>query len=261
MPNKLAESFQKLEHLYQSSLSSLDHLYVYALNYMYVDLKNETLLIVGTESNWMNEMIKSNLHQKIANRFMEQTQIWEANTEFFKAYDRFIQNHQTISSWYKTDIVVKESQGVHLLEISHYQPLPLDTKHYLNDAFETFRFDRPRLHQQYPNLLFPIQDMQPYYSAQAEQKQTDVDTMKLELDMKLFEPMPEPALSHAEKRALSLRVQWYEDDEIAEAMECSLADVRALFEAVKDKYQQPKIPPRVYDKIRQETFATLLKVG
>ena len=50
------------------------------------------------------------------------------------------------------------------------------------------------------------------------------------------------------------RVQWYEDDEIADQMQLPLSRVRQIFTSIKDKYHQPKIPQRVYLNKRKQLF-------
>ena len=52
-------------------------------------------------------------------------------------------------------------------------------------------------------------------------------------------------------------LEWFEDDEIADAMNCSIKGVKDLFNAIKEKYQQPKIPQRVYLNKRKELFPEL----
>ena len=73
--------------------------------------------------------------------------------------------------------------------------------------------------------------------------------------MSLFEPLPEPTLNEQEHEALKWKVMWHQDDEIAEQMNLSILEVKAIFQGIKEKYHQPRIPQYVYMNKLQEVLA------
>ena len=124
----------------------------------------------------------------------------------------------------------------------------------------TLKYESIRLREKYPNIVFPINNMESIFQKQFEfdeEEKNLLNTNEINLDMRLFEPLPEPILTDEEDRALSLRVQCFEDDEIADAMDCSIKHIKNIFKAIEEKYHQPKIPQHVYLSKRKIMFPEL----
>ncbi len=256
----IEQTFEDLALIHEDTLSSLKYLSVYALNYTYIDFESHKMVISGTESDWMTHMIRLGLHQEVAHRLREYCYDWSAESETTKAYTQFMTEHHPELKWRKTDFGLKGKHGFHLLEIGHTQELGIETFNAMADALNEFKFESIRLQEKYPAMLYDVESMPSILDLQAvflEQDQALQESMKIEFDDSLFEPLEEPTLSKEEDTALSLRVQWYEDDEIADQMALSLKEVKQIFISIKDKYHQPKIPQRVYLAKRKELFPEL----
>lgn len=233
----------------QHRVDDLDYLQVYALNYTHINFEKKTSVILGTEQAWLLHYIEQDLHNQIAPRLRDSCYYWDKSQLHTQAYAEFMQQHQPELSWMKTDLCIQDEHGYHLLEIGHSKELGIDTIQQFEDTLDAFKHEAIRLQQKYPQMIFPLtclNEIQDYQALYAEQDKEAMEKMKINFDMSLFEPIPEPTLTEQEDEALKLRVMWHEDDEIADKMGLSILETKALFNVIKDKYQQPKIPQRVY---------------
>lgn len=254
---EMERTLEDLALIHEETLSHLEYLSIYALNYTYIDFNTQKMVISGTETNWLKHSIQQGLHQNMASRLREFSHSWEDDAPMTQAYTRWMQAHQPEVSWQKTDFGLKGKHGFHLLEIGHTEDLGIDSFNQMVDTLNEFKYESMRLQTKYPSMVFDVHNMEDILQQQtqfARQEQAQLDAMKIEFDASLFEPLEEPTLSEQEDQALSLRVQWYEDDEIAEQMQLSLIRVKQIFTSIKDKYHQPKIPQRVYLNKRKQLF-------
>ena len=253
----LEHTLQDLALIHEDTLSHLQYLSIYALNYTYIDFNTQKMVISGTETDWLMHSIQQGLHQDMASRLKAFSHAWENDAPMTQAYTSWMQAHQPEVSWQKTDLGLKGKHGFHLLEIGHTEDLGIDSFSQMVDALNEFKYESIRLQTKYPSMVFDVHHMEEILQKQiqfAKEEQAQLDTMKIEFDASLFEPLQEPTLSEQEDQALSLRVQWYEDDEIAEQMQLPLIKVKQIFTSIKDKYHQPKIPQRVYLNKRKQLF-------
>ena len=253
----LERTLEDLALIHEETLSHLQYLSIYALNYTYINFDTQKMVVSGTETDWLMHSIQQGLHQDLASRLKEFSHTWEEDALTTQAYTSWMQTHHADINWKKTDLGLKGKHGFHLLEIGHTEDLGIDSFNQMVDALNEFKYESIRLQKKYPSMLFDVHHMEEILQKQiqfAEEEQAQLDAMKIEFDESLFEPLEEPTLSEQEDQALSLRVQWYEDDEIAGQMQLPLIKVKQIFTSIKDKYHQPKIPQRVYLNKRKQLF-------
>jgi DNA-binding CsgD family transcriptional regulator len=244
-----AEAFADLALIVEDELRAVDYLYIDAVNYTYVNFKTGKMVLLGTEGSWLHQLVTQGLHQQIAPRLKQYAYDWQPSSALYQAYQQHLcqQNYQT--PWFKTDFGMPSSEGFHLLDIRHQQPLDIESINKLEDLVCAFKDESKRLQLKYPQMVMQAECLDEILATQAQMKAEAAAALlhsTLELDPALFEPLPEPALSDQEETALEMRCRWMVDDEIADEMGLSIREVKGLFQGIKDKYHQPRIPQHVY---------------
>lgn len=249
-------SFQDLSIIMQHRVDYLDYLGVYALNYVHVDTNNHNITLLGTEKQWLSYMVEQDLHNQIAPRLRDYFHAWDEHTEHAQAYLTQVSNNTPVN-WMKTDFCLKDESGYHLLEIGHTKALGIDTIQQFEDEIGAFQDEAIRLKQKYHDMIQPLTNIaaiNDYQRLFDEEDKKWQEQCQLNFDMSLFEPLPEPVLTEEENEAIRLRVMWHQDDEIADKMNRSILDIKAMFHGIKEKYQQPKIPQKVYIDALQDVL-------
>tara|TARA_B100001094_G_scaffold333119_1_gene408738 strand:+ start:1147 stop:1761 length:615 start_codon:yes stop_codon:yes gene_type:complete len=191
------QTFQDLALIHEDTLSSLQHLSVYALNYLYVDFESGKLIVSGTESDWLMRMVQQGLHQKLALRLCEFSHPWVEDSELYQAYQAMMQKNSPDKVWMKTEFCVPGKHGMHLLEMGHTKSLSIDTYNAFIDALNTFKYESMRLQVKYPSMVYQCETLPAILQQQeafAEEDRKTMESMRLEFDLSLFEPIPEPTL-------------------------------------------------------------------
>jgi hypothetical protein len=251
----LQQTLHDLALMHADTLAHVSYLSIYALNYTYIDFEKNTMVVSGTEPEWLLSRLAQGFETDLPQRLQMYAHAWTSDSRISQVYREWMVQHHPDVRWQKTDFGLQGQHGFHLLEIGHTDALSVDCLTQLVDVLNEFKHESMRLRDKYPAMVLPVANMPAILEQQAHFAEADralVQGMALNLDPDLFEPLPEPTLSEAEDQALSLRVQWFEDDEIADKMQLPLAAVKALFNAIKDKYHQPRIPQRAYLKKRKE---------
>ena len=249
--------FQDLALLMQHRVDYLDYLGVDSINYFHIDTRNNTVTVLGTESAWVEHILKHDICNEVAPRLREFATLWKQDDDVYQTYVKFMSDNLP-KNWMKTDYCMQDETGFHLLEIGHHQDLGIEDIGAIEDEIGAFFDEADRLRQKHPQISKPltcipaIADFQQLFAEQDQQLQ---DSCKFELDMSLFEPLPEPTLNEQEHEALKWKVMWHQDDEIAEQMSLSILEVKAIFQGIKEKYHQPRIPQYVYMNKLQEVLA------
>jgi len=263
MSKNLPETLDDLAVISEHLLQEMEYLSVYALNYTYVNFETLDVVVMGTEADWLAEMMSQGLHLKVEQRLRNYSYSWTPDypQALYQAYEQYRKNNEPASAtWLKTDFALKGAHGYHLLEIGHTQELGIDTYNQMVDVLNYFKYESMRLQKKYPLMvskLAHLDAIETYQAIYQDEEQATLAKMTLNFDESLFEPLPEPVLTEQEHQALELRVQWFEDDEIADQMQLSIREVKKLFVSVKDKYHQPRIPQFIYQEKRRKVFSDL----
>ena len=194
---------------------------------------------MGTEPQWLAQWCQEGWSQRINERAHELGQSWSTQPELTQAYASFRRQKELTAAVEKCDLCLEGRHGFHILEVTHTKVLESQQLNRLFDLIEKLLKDEsirlaayyPLLQQDLPWLAAPeccVEPHEPVY---------DLDQI-MEAD-----PLP---LNAEEIQALTLRVQWHQDDEIARLMQLSLQQVQALFQSIGDKHHHPYIPDSVY---------------
>lgn len=244
-----AEAFADLAMIVEEELRAVDYLYIDAVNYTYVNFKTGKMVLLGTEGAWLNQFVTQGLHQHIAPRLRQYAYDWEPSSALYQAYQQHLHQQHDKTPWFKTDFGMPSASGFHLLDIRHQQPLDIESMNKLEDLLFAFKDESKRLQLKYPQMVMQAERLDEILAMQAQFTAVMAEAMlnsSLELDPAWFEPLPEPALSDEEEIALEMRCRWMVDDEIADEMDLSISAVKAIFNNIRDKYHQPRIPQSVY---------------
>jgi hypothetical protein len=211
---------------------------VCALNYYYWDQSNQKVSFLGTEPQWLAQWCQEGWPQKINQRAHELGQSWSMLPELTQAYASFRRQKELTAVVEKTDLCLEGRHGFHILEITHTKALQSHQLNRLFDLISLFKDESIRLAAYYPLLQQTVPWLpKPECCVEPHEPVYDLDQI-IEAD-----PLP---LNAEETQALTLRVQWHQDDEIARAMRLSLAQVQALFQSIGAKHHHPYIPDSVY---------------
>lgn len=234
----LLKSFKRHAEIHQPKLDDFSYLKVKSLHYYCLNWCNQTLSCTGTDALWLNHVFKTMLYQALGSRLNLMCHLWEDNPVWQQAYQDH-QHQQNQPNWLKTDFCLEDKHGFHLLEVEHEAPLTIQQINPLFDCISYFKYENIRLQKHNPELQWPLTP-----EIQAPIKPKIAPDLFVDLDQ-IIEADPEP-LNQQEEQALSLRLQWHSDDEVAQKMGLSLQETRQLYTSIADKNHHPYIPPSVY---------------
>ncbi|MBL6735239.1 MAG: hypothetical protein ISP86_05110 [Shewanellaceae bacterium] len=235
----LSQVFNRQADIIQPILADYSHLSVTHLNYFYADWQQQRVSLIGTEALWLQHCQEQGLLEDLPTRLHGLVNLWEPGVTWYQVYQGYRMQQGLSINFLKTDICLAGQHGFHLLEIAHDRPLSLFDINPLFDCISRLKDESRRLQQHYSELVIPIG-----------MPITVPSPIKLEtssmFDVNQIEEADPIALNELETKVLTLRLQGYQDDEIADPLQLSLADIRQLFVSIADKHQHPRIPTSVY---------------
>lgn len=247
-PNDPLRLLQHQAECHQPQLADFSYLRIKNLNYYYLDWNRQTFSCTGTDATWLHHILETPLKQALGSRLKLLCHLWADNPVWQQAY----QDHQRQTdqpTWLKTDFCLEGKHGYHLLEVEHENPLTIDHINPIFDCISYFKYENIRFQQNHPELQWPLAEV-----IAAPKLPKMPDELFFDLDA-IIEADPEP-LNEQEEQALSLRLQWHSDDEVAQKMGLSLQETRQLYTSIADKHHHTEIPSSVYQNYRNKLFAS-----
>ena len=210
MSKNLSETLDDLAVISEHLVKEMEYLSVYALNYTYVNFDTSEVVVMGTESDWLEAMMTQGLQLKVEQRLRNYAYPWtpEYPQALYQAYAEHRDKLHGSESWLKTDFALQGKHGFHLLEIGHRQELGIDTYNQMVDVLNFFKYESMRLQKKYPLMVSKLANLdaiQTYQAIYQEEEQSTLARMSLKFDESLFEPLPEPVLTEQEHQALELQ--------------------------------------------------------
>jgi hypothetical protein len=233
----------------QPILADYSHLAVTQLNYYYADWQQQIVSFIGTEAGWLQHCIQEGLFEDLPTRLHSLVNLWEPDASWYQAYQQYRTQQGLSVNFLKTDICLEGKHGFHLLEIGHARPLTLFDMNPLFDCISQLKDENMRLQQHHPELILRIG------KTITAPKPLQLETSSL-FDLNQIEGADPIPLNEMETTVLTLRLQGYQDDEIAQQLKLCLADTRQLFASIAQKHHHPCIPTSVYRHHLSHTFIT-----